>query len=313
MRTQLVKLTTKPPAGSIIISMSELALFNRCRKAYELGYVKNLVPTTSSTPAMQGSALHAELESYAHDRRGTVGPVSIDSTDDMFAVAQEYLKRRGAAGFDAMKRVLTIEEPVYTPIAPATSMLSTLVEKMAHPLPMIYLRTTFDLMYERTDGWIVARDYKSFEVAPSANYDLDFQGRLYAATAMIAFPGRQVMLEFENIRRSVPGTKRGAAPAAGKPDRRPVWTEDDCYIRQPLIISADEAKNVWLEARHIVAQILLTRAVGQTDPDAFYRQPLKAGPHSCSSCFYKHLCLADSQGSLDADFIAEFSTPRVLT
>jgi hypothetical protein len=168
-------------------------------------------------------------------------------------------------------------------------------------------------MYERTDGWIVARDYKSFEVAPSANYDLDFQGRLYAATAMIAFPGRQVMLEFENIRRSVPGTKRGAAPAAGKPDRRPVWTEDDCYIRQPLIISADEAKNVWLEARHIVAQILLTRAVGQTDPEAFYRQPLKAGPHSCSSCFYKHLCLADSQGSLDADFIAEFSTPRVLT
>lgn len=294
---------TQTTTTTLVVSMSEIALFNRCRKAWELGYVRNLEPIVTSDAVVAGSSFHQEMEAYAHERRGTLMPNPLfQSADHIFAVAQAYKQRKAANDFDNMAAILSIEEPVYTPILPALSMLPML-EQAGIFQPEVLLRTTHDLVYQRETGWRVIRDYKTFEREPSQNYDLDFQARLYIAAGMMHYNDPKVEFEFENVRRSVPGEKRGTTG-------NKVWLESECYITQPLVISQKEALETWKEAQHIVAQILLAREISKIDPSVFYRQSLKVGPHSCSSCFYRYLCSADYQGTMDADFIAEYARVR---
>ena len=135
------------------------------------------------------------------------------------------------------------------------------------------------------------------ERAPTLDVDLDFQGRIYIAALMQYFKTDRVRFEYEYVRRVVPGTKNSKG----------AWTQDECYINVPLVISADEARQLWSEVQMDVGKLLIAYALGGS---AWGRYDLKAGPHSCNSCFYKQLCKMDMAGSLDEQSAREFANKR---
>jgi len=294
---------------SLIIPTSALQAYRRCPKSYELGYVQMLDPIVDREAVIEGRGFHEEMEAYAHERRGTVAtdktglPKRYVASEAMHDVAVSYIRHKAGAEFDRMTQIIAIEEPLYTRIHPPSGMLPVLNAQWAHldhRLPDVYVRTTFDLVYQYDDDgdWIAGRDYKSFERAPSYDLDLDFQGRLYIATLMQRYKTDRVRFEYENVRRVPPGTKNSKG----------VWGPDECYISYPLVISADEARRLWREAQYTVAKILQAMALG--DPAAWERHDLKVGPHSCGSCFWKHLCKADMHGTLDEQTKQEFANRR---
>jgi len=292
-----------PTSKSLIISTSGLQAFKRCRKSYELGYLRMLDPIGGSPAATAGSNLHAMLADYAYQRRGTKNPNQVPDDPAMKAVVDSYIRLKGSADFDRMGELLVIEEPIFVEIAVPRRYLDLLAHTefciQGHHIPSIFVRMTFDLCYKRkSNGNIVLRDYKSFEKMQTHDYDNDFQSRFYIAGAMQLFETDAVEFEFENIRRVPPGT----------PNSKGVWTPDECYITQPLGVSIAEAKKVWLEAQFTVGEVLLAMAIG--DPSVWYREDLKVGPHSCSSCFFKTLCKADFHGNLDEQMISELTNPR---
>jgi hypothetical protein len=168
-------------------------------------------------------------------------------------------------------------------------------------IPKVYLRTTFDLVYkskaDQAAGWVCGRDYKTFEKAPTLDVDRDFQGRSYIAALMQYFKTDRVRFEYEYVRRVPPGTESSKG----------VWSEEDCYITVPLVISVDEARRLWEEIQMDVGKMLIAYAVGGA---AWGRYDLKVGPHSCRSCFYKNLCALDFAGTLDEQTMLEYANVR---
>ena len=247
-----------------------MALWKRCAKAYELGYERLLDPSTTTKECVEdGKAVHKYLEEAAN---GTW-----DGTVDgsmMSLVAAEYLKRK------PLPAKGKAEHAIYTELIPGS----------------VYLRCTFDLLYRDDDGFIVGRDYKTFDRSPTLDVDLDFQGRIYTTVLMRKFPGHPCRFEYEYIRRVPPGTKNS----------RGFWTDDECYINVPLLISEQEAEQLWKETVEVAQYILIMK-----ERKIWPRYDLKAGPHSCSGCFYKDLCKTELyQGELDAQTIDLLSTPR---
>ena len=270
----------------MILSMSDLSAFRRCKRLFAYTRLLHLRELgDGNKAAADGSAFHAELEAYGRERRGDAVN-HYESTDDMFDVAMEYIKRVGAKDYDDME-ILAIEDPLYMAIEPANPGL------LAHafgdrPVPKVFVRTTFDLVYKRrSSGTVTIRDYKTFEKAPSADLSLDFQGRFYIATAMQYFQTPDVIMEYEQVRRTRP------APWSK-------WAEEDCYIRENLAISVDEAKYLWSEVQQTVFDVLLKYALDPTGAsEAWYREDLKVGPHSCGSCFKRRICTADLTHAID--------------
>jgi len=179
----------------------------------------------------------------------------------------------------------------YKPLPPREDIVSV-EEGYWVEIDGVPVRCTYDLVYRRGDT-IVIRDYKTFGVAPTLDLDLDFQARFYIATAMKHFKTDNVEFEYEYIRQTL--THKNGTP----------WQPDEMYLNYPLVISAQEARNLWEETEYVVEDI--HESVSE---NRWYRQDRK-GFGGCPSCFYKNICKAENQlGTLDEQTLALLSTPR---
>jgi hypothetical protein len=245
----------------IVFSSSAIAAFKRCPKSYQLGYEYNLEPVVTKQYVEDGSNFHRLVAGAAK------GEIQYNDESNMWAVFYEYVSH---VRLPAPDKVLMVEDPLYT-------LLTERGFNEGHE--EVYIRTTFDLVYEREDGTIVARDYKTFEKSPTLDLDLDFQGRVYIAALMRKYPGREVEFEYEYVRRVTPGTKNSKG----------YWTAEDCYLRFPLVISKREAEEVWKETQWVAEAMLAAR-----ESKRFWRTDLKgSSPFTCGSCFFKDLCKAE--------------------
>ena len=248
----------------VVFSSSAIAAFKRCPKSFQLGYEMGLEPSTTIKQYVHdGSSFHAIMA--AESKGESWGDVF---GGDMLDVAAAYLRARPRP-----ENRLMIEEPLYTLLAgPSNSTLDWYE-------PDIYIRTTFDLVYQREDGTIVGRDYKTFEKSPTLDLDLDFQGRVYVAALQRRYPECPVEFEYEYVRRVPPGTKNSKG----------FWTPQDCYLTFPLVISKREADAVWEETQWVAEAMLQAR-----ERNRYWRTDLKgSSPFTCGSCFYRDLCKAE--------------------
>lgn len=268
-----------PPTATepLVLPYSAIALFKRCRKAYELSY-ERLIEVASSEAAQQGTDFHRYASSAALYR--LTGALSDDDRafiqnpeNPMRAVWAAYKQHRGLP-----TEIVSAEDPLYVKL-----------------LPKVYLRTTFDLVYRDADGWIVGRDYKTFEKAPALDVDLDFQGRIYIAALMRRFRTDKVRFEYEYVRRVPPGTSNSKG----------TWSVDDCYINVPVVISNREAEDLWKETQDVARDILAARRKG-----TFYRGGTRKEFGSpCLGCWQSDLCKAEiMHGHLDDEDVRLLST-----
>jgi hypothetical protein len=277
----------------IVFSSSALQAFRRCPKSFELSYVwggtgLNYIGVPSYVT--DGAGFHAIASNYAKTIKGEKLE-DVEPNYEMHAVFLAWLHRRGRAEFDAMQEILHVEEPVYTPLHHSYDGNET----------DVYLRTTFDLVYRDLDGWVVCRDYKTFEKRPSTDVDLDFQTMSYISALMKKYRTTKVRFEHVYIRRTAPGiahNKKGE-----------VWSEDDCYIYESIVISPQQAQVFWGEAVATAKAILRTREEGGA---AYWRTGLKGvSPYTCGSCFMKHVCKAEIEhGTLDDNLISILNYER---
>jgi hypothetical protein len=267
-----------PESGDLVLSYSAIDLFRKCRKAYELGYELG-IDTGSSDAAQKGTDFHKYAEIAAkHKIDGTLSAEDreyLHSDNPMGEVWKAYKAHRPLP--DA---IIFAERPIYLKI-------------FGH----VWLRVTLDLVYHG-DFAITGRDYKTFEKAPTLDVDLDFQGRLYVAALMRYFKTDSIEFEYEYVRRVTPGTKNSKG----------VWTENECYITEPVVIGREEADRVWDDMIETVKDIMRARR-GQS---TFYRSgKRKEFGSPCMSCWYTDLCKADNQyGFLDDETIALLSSGK---
>lgn len=272
-----------------VISMSGLQAFKRCRKSFDLGYMRNYEPIVTSDPVTQGASIHRHLAALATGEYDVLQKVQ--EGDPMAAIAWAYNANRP---IPTGANVIAVEQPFYRILVePRIG-----VGGSDKGTPGVILRCTFDLAY-RKPPYVVLRDYKSFDRAPTLHVDLDFQARIYTAFGMRYFETPRVFFEFEHIRRTLPNVPKDKS--GGK------WTEDECYLNTPLIISEREADALWEETREVAYD--LVRAI---DEKRLYRTDLRgSGPHTCASCFFRHGCVAEvQQGTLSADTAEMFFTTR---
>ena len=269
-----------------VISMSGLQAFKRCRKSFDLGYVRNYEPLKVPEPVTQGADIHRHLAAMATGAYDVLAKV--EQGDEMAAIAWAY----GAAKpIPTGAAVISVEDPFFR----------VLIEPSSNGDPGVIVRCTFDLAY-KAGQHVVLRDYKSFDRAPTLHVDLDFQGRLYSAFGMRYFKTTHVFFEYEYIRRILPHVPRGKTGGN--------FTQDECYVNVQLILSEREADALWEETRECAYD--LVRALVEK---RLYRTDLKAGPHACSSCFYRHGCVAEVQQGVLTKETAEmfFSTRPPIT
>jgi hypothetical protein len=255
----------------VVFSSSAIAAFKRCPKSFQLGYEMGLVPqNTIKQYVYEGAEVHEELSGMANN---DVLPGK--GRELMIEVAAAYLKHSPLPA-----NIISAEKPMYTEL-----------------MPGVYIRTTFDFVYEREDGTIVGRDYKTFEKRPSLDLDLDFQGRIYVGALMRAYPGHPVEFEYEYIRRVPPGSKNSKG----------VWKTEDCYLTFPLVISRAEADALWEETQWVAEKMLEAR-----ERNRYWRTDLKGkSPFTCGSCFYRNLCSAELEhGELTESDLAILAPTR---
>lgn len=237
----------------------------------------------TSAAASGGTDFHRILEAEA---KGEMWP-----NNSMQDVAYQYIKHNPLP-----EDILGIEEPVYAKLLDR----APIGYESRHGVdysPEVWLRCTFDLIYRRPDGWVVARDYKTFDKDVTADVDLDFQSRLYTAVLRRRY-GNDVEFEFVNVRRTPPNVPKDKA---GK-----WWTPEECYHTVPIYLSGHEVNEIWRESQDAARDLVRARYEKR-----WYRQPLKSGPHSCGSCFYREMCKMDlAQGGLGPDDLENLSTER---
>lgn len=263
---------------TLVLSSSSLAAFKRCRAKFKYAYEMLLKPKERVEAMEQGTAFHLMmarannclLEYWPQDQNFVEKYYPIFNADPMWLVALTYWEHEPKD-----YKPLLIEEPMYIKLDPDT-----------------WLRYTPDLVFKRRD-FIVARDYKTFAKQPNIDVDLDFQGRIYTAALMRHFKTSDVWFEYECVRRTPPGVSHNA-----KGDK---WSPDECYTRVPLVISKQEAEQLWEETREVAADIRRTRERGGA---AWYRVDSK-GWDGCTSCSMRFACKAEAQtGRLDQQTIA---------
>lgn len=246
-----------------------------CRRRYYYEYELMRDPKTVAAALSTGSSIHALLA-------GVAKAEGLDVGSDMYDVVYAYLEHHPLPA-----NIVSAEEPYYVQLLEADE------ENEA-----VWLRCTFDLIYMRGKDWYVVRDYKSFSKASDHNVDLDFQGRLYIATAMRYFKTDRVEFEYEYIRTTPPYVAHNK-----KGDK---WTPEECYDRVPVIISTREADVMWAEAQDVARDLLRAKKEGR-----FYREPRRGFMNGCEACPMRQLCMADlQQGGLDDQTLELLSNPR---
>jgi hypothetical protein len=288
----------------LVISMTDFQSFLRCRKSFYLGYVLQRSSQTTNQAVEDGRTFHDIMEIIA---KGTMSAPEIvakyGADDPMLNVVGAFLREHPLRG-----RTLMVEEPLYTLVIDETP--ST---------PAVYIRTTFDRVYD-LDGWIVGEDYKTFEKAPSFDDDRNFQFRTYTAALQKHFGTDRVSFRVPYVRRVPPGSPRGAwdegpdqngdywkVTAAGKRTKCDRWLTSECYLFNEIVMSTLEVEQMWAELQEVARDLVRCLLVEHR----WYRTPLNAGPHSCSSCFVRDLCAAQMRtGTLGADDLEFMSVPR---
>lgn len=270
-----------------VLSMSGISTFKRCRKAFDLGYVRGYETRDPGLPVEYGASVHRHLEALA---TGTYDVLSkVQEGDEMAAIAWAY---NAARPIPTGEHVIGVEQPMYVVLIEPEYYDGGGLKRRG-----VILRCTFDLAYKQ-NGWTVLRDYKTFDRAPTLHVDLDFQGRIYTAAGMRFFQTGNVYFEYEYIRRTLPNVPKDKAGKA--------WTDADCYVNVPLMISEREAGVLWEETQWVAHDIVAT-----LESKRYYREDLKVGPHACSSCFWRHGCATEIEaGALTPDAAELFYTIR---
>lgn len=269
-----------------VVSSSALGAFKRCRKSFDLGYLRGYEARDVGQPVDDGRRFHEHMKAIVTGEYDVLARAQ--AGDEMAKVAWAYAQHNE---MPEPGSILAVEEPVYV----------KLIEPFHYPgkletVPGIILRCTFDLAYRYDETRVVVRDYKTFDRAPTLYVDLDFQGRIYIAAAMRAFNSPKAIFEYAHVRRTPPN----------EPPRR--WKVSECYLLTQLIIDDDEIDRLWNETQEVAYD--LVRAIGE---ERFYRQDLKTGPHACSSCFWRHGCVTEiATGSLTPEEAEIFYTVRTL-
>ena len=296
---------------AIVVSMSDFARFKRCRKASDLTFRHGLEPLADKEAMARGRAFHAMVEAYALSQMlSVVDNVELEQRllklkallaesdiDDMKAVVEAYLTRKWNI---APESIASAETPVYTLLLPTGDAWNGKHDD--RPSPAIYLRTTFDLIYQDADGWIVGRDYKTFSKNVTHDNDLDFQGKIEMAVLQHHYKTDRARFEYINVRQTPPDVVKDKS--GGK------WREDECYSTDDFYPSEYELTGIWRETQNVARDLL--SCLASDDPYVWYRTDLKGNsPHTCGQCFVKDLCKDEAMfGALSAQTIEQFAKPR---
>lgn len=295
----------------LVISMSAFQAFKRCRKSYQIQYEFGLEPLGSSAAAQLGTEFHAIVH-WANDaNRGQTRPPQFKdgrpfSESAMLPIAQAYIDARPFVG-----ETLYVEEPIYTQVlGPEVIAVETVDDKglptgahLVETAP-VYIRTTFDRIY-RHNGWVIGRDYKTFDKAPTlGGEDFNFQGRIYLAVLQQNF-GPRVHFEWEHVRRELGRELKGKGYVP--------WAPEDRYVHVEYHAPAHELSQLWQETQSVARDILRAKIIAEQtyDTSVWYRQDLNGSIHSCQSCFVRDLCLAEMQHTeIDEQTAGLLAKPR---
>ena len=296
---------------AIVVSMSDLRSFKRCRKSSDLTYRQGLEPLADREAMARGRAFHALMEAYAlsqvltcfdtlpYEQRLAKLRNALAESDlgEMKVVAEQYILRRWAI---APERIHHIEEPTYTKLLERGEAWNGKHDD--YPSPAVYLRTTFDLIYQDDDAWGVGREYKTFVKNVTYDNDLDFQGKIEMAVMQKHYATKHARFEYINVRQTPPDVVKDKQGGS--------WREDECYIKQDFYPSDAEIESIWGETRAVARDLL--GCLASSDPFVWYRVDLKGNsPHTCGTCLVKDLCKDEAMfGGLSADTIAQYAQPR---
>jgi PD-(D/E)XK nuclease superfamily len=292
---------------ALVISASDFFSYMRCPKSFDLGWRRGWYPLVDKEAVTKGSAFHLWMEAYALMEMPAPGPSIIprmnkinilqgaDETG-MQAVAEAYIEHRWKQNPPC--KILMVEQPLYTKVLDKGCTDKYVVWEG----PDVWIRTTFDLVYQDEDGWIVARDYKSFVNNVTFDQDLDFQSRIYTSVLQRHFGTDKVRFEFENVRQTPPNVVKDKSGG--------MWRPDECYINIPGYYAKHELDALWAETQGVAADIV--RKLRSGDPHTWYRVGLKGhSPFTCGSCFVKDMCKAEVQQEvLDNVTASQFAQRR---
>jgi hypothetical protein len=271
----------------IVLSMSAIQTYQRCRKKFELSYVLGMEDKDlqKSEALEKGISFHQYMKDYYFKK-----PQEMEQDGPLFQVAEEYWKRKGMPFLGQVMSYgdkYAIDHPFLVP----------------HPAyKNVWLRCSFDLVF-RDGNIIVIRDYKTFSKAPNFDIDLDFQGRMYIALATKLWGPGNYKFEHEMVRIEAPGSTHGTKPVK-------YWTEEECYFRHSMILSSEETEDDWDEILYLVDKIL-DHIKPKMGKERYDRAPQKGGGYmDCSKCNVKNLCIAQKQNNLDEGTLKILSKPH---
>lgn len=267
----------------LTVSSSSVQSFLRCKKQYELQYVRMLDPIKTNQAVETGSRFHESA------RRHFANELPFEEKDELFAAYERNVIRR-----DATIRPLRVEEPIYLEIQPGFT-----------------VRYTKDLVYRDEAGWIACRDFKTVgRMEEEWDTTLDFQSRNYIVALAVFYDTVDVRFEFDVIRNVPPGTPHTKAQIP--------WKPEECYKRIPIISSIAEMRTTFAELSHVARDISGEHAMegiyrkSELGPWVWPRTPLRGRtPYACGGCFVADLCKNEYQhGEIDDDTRETFSRPR---
>jgi CRISPR/Cas system-associated exonuclease Cas4 (RecB family) len=255
----------------IVLSMSAVSTFMRCKKKYQYQYEMLLDGIKENEAMAEGTAFHSIMADYAR-----TGKEPDDSP--MGDVARIYLQHRKMP-----TDIVLVEEPIYCEL-----------------LEGVYVRGTCDLIYRDTDGVLVIRDWKTFAKLPSMDSDLDFQARLYIALVMRKYKTTNVRFEHVYVRKTPPNIPKDKA---GK-----CWEIEECYITPPpILMSLHEVMTLVQEVKWELENLLYTKKHGRYTRSP----QKGGGYDACSFCSVKEICKAElTTGELSESTLYGISRKR---
>jgi len=261
----------------LVLSMTDIANFQRCRKLFHFAAVQGLNPIKHAPAVEKGLAFH---EIMAHHVKSATWP---DTTSEMLEVAQAYAERYPVERHSGVS--VYCERPFFVEM-----------------LPDMWVRFTGDKITVAPNG-VTILDYKTFSKAPTLDPDLDFQAKTYLVLAEAKWPDRG-MYEFEwhHVRSELGRFLKVKGDA--------VWTEwsaDERYLVNSMIL-ADGERNLF--HGELIACLLDIQDAFENE--RWYRTALKGhSPYTCGNCFYRSLCTQDAAngGNLTPDDIDRLTEP----
>jgi len=248
----------------LYLSSTSLHTWMRCRKQYELSFIRGLEPKVKPEAMGKGSSFHKCAEEYFKGER---------ATDEPLLPVWEAFMLHNKLPLD----VISAELPYWCDL-----------------IPGVRLRITPDLVY-RSGDWIVCRDWKTFSKDGEWDVDLDFQGRLYTALLRQHFKTEKVRFEYVKVRSELGrDLKKGYV----------AWTNAERYPEpDELIPSKAECDILLAEAQYAASEILQLRLTAGSvayyrSPQRGFDM------NSCDRCLVKEACKKDLTGELDEQTIS---------